>query len=75
LVRGPWGDPCVFQLFGIIFLILILSWSTVVSAESCPANRAIYKSQDGSKTFETTHFAMLRFFSCNNYEEKYCLGV
>ena len=21
---------------------------------SCPANRAIYKSQDGSKTFETT---------------------
>ena len=59
----------------IIFLILILSWSTVVSAESCPANRTIYKSQDENKTFETTHFAMLRFFSCNNFEEKYCLDV
>jgi len=65
----------------IFLLIILFSFTTIGTAdvialpEVCPANRAIYKSQDGSKTFETTHFAMLRFFSCNNYEEKYCLGV
>ena len=55
----------------IFLLVTATLWSTLVSAENCPANRAIYKSQDGSKTFETTDFAILRFFSCNNFEEKY----
>ena len=59
-----------------IFLFVSASlWSTLVSAENCPANRAIYKSQDGSKIFETTDFAMQRRFSCNNYEEKYSFRV
>lgn len=65
----------------IFLLIILFSFTTIGTAdvialpEVCPANRAIYKSEDGSKTFETTDFAMLRRFSCENYGEKYSFRV
>jgi len=66
----------LFIIFAILFSFTTIGTADVIALpEVCPANRAIYKSQDGSKTFDTTHFAMLRFFSCNNFEEKYSFRV
>ena len=59
-------------------LVSLLLGSTIVYAQvinTCPANRAIYKTKDGSKVFETTHFAMHRFMGCHNYEEKYSFRI
>jgi len=50
-------------------LVALLLGSTNVSAQVtgiCPANRAIYKSEDGSKTFTTTDIAINRAMYCYN---------
>jgi len=50
-----------------IFWIAFFSWSSIAYGEECPANKAIYTSSDGSKTFETTHFAIKQSLGCYYY--------
>ena len=59
-----------------IFLFVTASlWSTLVSAENCPANRAIYKSEDGSKTFAVTDIAINRAMYCHDKNNDYSYRV
>jgi hypothetical protein len=59
----------------IFLLIILFSWSTVVSAENCPANRAIYKSEDGRKTFAVTDIAINRAMYCHNKNDDHSYRV
>ena len=51
----------------IVFTLLIMlsSISLVKSETNCPANRAIYTSEDSSITFTATHYAMKRRLVCS----------
>ena len=52
-------------------LIILLSINLVQSETSCPADKAIYVSDDDNITFTATHYAMKRRLVCHDTKNKF----